>query len=303
MSASYPNAVKTFTNPSATSTEDDSTVYHDVQHADANDEINAIETELGANPSTITEATSPAASPTSVAQYLDMVATQLKAIVGSTHWYSSITKSLADLVTHIAASSGVHGVVGSLLGTTDTQTVTNKTMDANSNTFSNFAHGAEVDNPSSGVHGVTGSVMGTTDTQTVTNKDLSSATNTFPTSLVTLTGTQTLTNKRITKKVSSTTSASSLTPEVDTYDQYNFTALAAALTINNHATSTPTDGQPLILRIVDDGTSRSLTFGTEYREVGVTLPTATTAGKLLYLGFIWNAADSKMDLIAKTEQA
>jgi len=79
------------------------------------------------------------------------------------------TKSYID--THASAVT-THGVVGSLIGTSDSQTLTNKTIVASNNSISGLLHGTHVDNPSSSVHGVTGSVVGTTDTQTLTNKAL-----------------------------------------------------------------------------------------------------------------------------------
>lgn len=66
------------------------------------------------------------------------------------------------------------------VGLTEIATLTNKTMNADDNTFSNFKHGVEVDNPSFGVHGVTGDVVGTTDTQVITHKDLTDSSNSFP---------------------------------------------------------------------------------------------------------------------------
>ena len=56
------------------------------------------------------------------------------------------------------------------------QTLVSKVIDADNNTISNLAHGAEVDNPTSGVHGVTGSVVGTSDTQALTAKDIDGGT-------------------------------------------------------------------------------------------------------------------------------
>ena len=66
-------------------------------------------------------------------------------------------------------------ITGDVVGTTDTQTLTNKTIDADNNTITNLEHGAEVDNPTSGVHGVTGSVVGTTDTQDLSGKTFTDA--------------------------------------------------------------------------------------------------------------------------------
>ena len=127
---------------------------------------------------------------------------------------------------------------------------------------------------------------------------------TLPTTgtLATLAGTETFTNKRITTRAFSTTSASSLTPDVSTYDQYSYTALAATLTIAA-PTGTPTDGQKLIFRFKDNGTSQTLTWSSTWPIViGVTLPTATSAGKTTYVGMIYNSTAAQWEVVAVTTQ-
>jgi hypothetical protein len=114
--------------------------------------------------------------------------------------------------------------------------------------------------------------------------------------------TQTLTNKRIDPRNVVAASASTLTPDVSAGDQYAYTALAANLTINA-PTGTPTDGEKLIFRLLDNGTSRTLTWNATYTVIGVTLPTATTISKTTYVGCIYNANNTRWDVIAVTTQA
>lgn len=118
-------------------------------------------------------------------------------------------------------------------------------------------------------------------------------------SVTTPTSTETATNKRITRRLFSTTSTATLTPEISTYDEFALTAQAAALTIANHSSSTPADGDKMIITITPDATPRALTFGTAYvAKAGVALPTTTTASKTLVMGFRWDAGLSKWNLLA-----
>ena len=70
--------------------------------------------------------------------------------------HMAIGRDYREANTHIEASSGVHGLTGSVVGTSDTQTLTNKTIDTASNT-------------------ITGAVT-LTGTQTLTNKTLTTPT-------------------------------------------------------------------------------------------------------------------------------
>jgi hypothetical protein len=121
-------------------------------------------------------------------------------------------------------------------------------------------------------------------------------------SIATYSGTETLTNKRIDPRVTSAASASSLTPDISVSDVYAYTALAAGLTINA-PNGTPLDGDKLIFRLLDNGTSRALTWNGTYTVIGVTLPTATTISKTTYVGCIYNANNTRWDVIAVTTQA
>lgn len=115
-------------------------------------------------------------------------------------------------------------------------------------------------------------------------------------STATLSGTETLTNKRITQRVQALTSSATVTPNADSDDAVKVTAQATAFTLANPS-GTPTAMQPLIVRIKDNGTARAISYGTQYRAVGITLPTTTAALKTLYLGMIWNSDDFKWDII------
>ncbi len=121
-------------------------------------------------------------------------------------------------------------------------------------------------------------------------------------SIATYSGTETLTNKRIDPRVTSAASASSLTPDISVSDIYAYTALAANLTINAPI-GTPLDGDKLIFRLLDNGTGRTLTWNATYTVIGVTLPTTTTANKTTYVGCIYNANNTRWDVIAVTTQA
>jgi hypothetical protein len=129
---------------------------------------------------------------------------------------------------------------------------------------------------------------------------ISSAVGTSTGNVTTIDGTQTLTNKRITKRVTAASDATSITPASDTADvttQANTQALGT-LTINN-PTGTPTDGQELTLRIKSTN-AHTYSFGSGYRgSLDTPLPTTHSGSSLTdYLKFIYNSADSKWDLVA-----
>jgi len=130
--------------------------------------------------------------------------------------------------------------------------------------------------------------LGTLATQNGTFSGTSSGTNT---------GDQTFLDAR----VQSVTSSATVTP-TSVNDLVKITAQATGLTLAN-PTGTFTEGQALMIRIKDNGTARSITFDTNYRAIGITLPTTTVISKTMYLGIIYNSTDVKWDIVGLNQQA
>lgn len=111
--------------------------------------------------------------------------------------------------------------------------------------------------------------------------------------------TQTFTNKRISPRVVTVTNATTLTPDGDNSDVsfQNNTQAGGTLTVAA-PTGTPTDGQKLIIRVKSTN-AQTYSFNATFRFSTTTVaPTTLGAGKTDYLGAMWNATDSKWDVVA-----
>lgn len=75
------------------------------------------------------------------------------------------------------------------------------------------------------------------------------------------------------------------------------TALAQNVTIAA-PTGSPTNGQALLYRIKDNGTTRTISWNAVFRAIGITLPTATTANKTMYVSARYNTLDTKWDVLS-----
>jgi len=100
-------------------------------------------------------------------------------------------------------------------------------------------------------------------------------------------------------------STATITPTAGTTNQYNVTALASDASIAIPS-GIPNDGQRLTIRILDDGSPRTLTWTTTaggYRIIGTTLPITTVASKTVYVECVYNSADDFWDVVAVNQQS
>ncbi len=96
--------------------------------------------------------------------------------------------------------------------------------------------------------------------------------------------------------VQSVASSATVTPTFSN-DGVDITAQAAALALAN-PTGTAQDMWGIVVRIKDNGTARAITYGTQYRAIGITLPTTTVISKTTYIGMIYNSGATKWDVVS-----
>jgi len=110
------------------------------------------------------------------------------------------------------------------------------------------------------------------------------------------------TKRGLTPRVTSTTTATTLTINCDTTDEAVLTALASALTIAN-PTGTALDAQKLFIAIKDNGTIRTITLGANIIDVFGQVPASTTANKWVYIGLRYNTSAAQWHVLAANTQA
>lgn len=110
-------------------------------------------------------------------------------------------------------------------------------------------------------------------------------------------GATTLTNKRITQRIGTTTSSATPAINTDSFDNYNLTAQAAAIT-SWSITGTPTDHQELMVRIKATG-SFAIAAPSNVTNSGIaSFPTTTVSGKTISVGLRYDSAAAKWIALA-----
>lgn len=110
-------------------------------------------------------------------------------------------------------------------------------------------------------------------------------------SVLTVDGVQPVSGKRIEPRTASSTTASTLTPDLSSANVYFRTTQTATLTINAPI-GTPVIGETIVI-YVDSVGAQTLTINATYKVFGAAFPATTTAGKTFMLSAQYNGTDWK----------
>lgn len=113
----------------------------------------------------------------------------------------------------------------------------------------------------------------------------------------------TFTGKRVTPRITTIVSEATPTINTDNCDCVTITALAANITsMTSGLSGTPTNFQKLIIRIKDDGTARTITWGAKYVNRGVALPTTTIISKVTTVGLEYDSVAAVWGCIGTSQE-
>lgn len=107
----------------------------------------------------------------------------------------------------------------------------------------------------------------------------------------TISSTATITNKRVQPRTASSTTASTLTPDLSSANIYYRITQTETLTIGA-PTGTPVIGETIMI-YVDSAGAQTLTINSTYKAFGAAFPATTTAGKTFMLSAQYNGTDWK----------
>lgn len=117
--------------------------------------------------------------------------------------------------------------------------------------------------------------------------------------IATTSSTNTITNKRNQRRNVVTTESATPTINTDNGDIFTITALAQNITsFTTNLSGTAVEWELIEIQITDNGTARTLTFGTSFEATTVSLPTTTVISAKLRILFQWNGVTSKWSCIA-----
>ena len=102
-------------------------------------------------------------------------------------------------------------------------------------------------------------------------------------------------------RVDSYASINQIPPDIDHYDFLDIHDQAVGVLFENPI-GTPGNGQKLIIRLSDNGTPQSISWGTSYVPAGIALPATTIAGKWMHMGFVYNPTLGQWMLVAFLSQ-